>query len=225
MSLWRLAALAGVAVLAFTFIFGAIPGIDACGGEGDAILRFEFVTNPAEVAALFPASCRDVHSLAQYRGLWIDAMGFIPVYSAFLILQLFALDREAKSSPAKLAIIGVLAAAASDQIEGIQLFRILDDLPGTQAMIDVLMPAVRIKFALLSLVTITIGALHLRFTWWRKALGAAAIVGGLLSIGGLFSDIGLVVQGSALGWTALLIAAVLLALRSQPALSSNLSSS
>ena len=225
MTLWRLAALAGLAVLAFTFVFGAIPGIDACGGDGDAILNFEFVTNPGEVAALFPPYCREIHAAAQYRGLWIDAMGFIPVYSAFLILQLFALDREARSPTAKWMIIAVLVAAASDQFEGWQLFRILADLPGTQGMIDLLMPAVRIKFALLAVIAIVIGALHLRFAWWRKAIGAVAILGGLISIAGLLGTHSLVIDGSALSWTAMLVAAIVLALRRQPVLPSNLSNS
>lgn len=221
MNLWRFAAMAGVAVLAFTVVFGAIPGIDACGGDGDAILNFEFVTNPAEVAALFPTSCREVHAAAQYRGLWIDAMGFIPVYSAFLILQLFALDREAASPAAKWAIIGVLAAAAADQFEGLQLFRILADLPGTQGMIDLLMPAVRLKFALLAGIAIVIGALHLRSAWWRKAIGVLIVLGGFVSLAGLVGTHALVIQGSALSWMAMLIAAIVLALRRQPVFASN----
>jgi hypothetical protein len=213
MTFWRWAAIAGLAVLCFTIAFGAIPGIDACGAGGNPILAFEFVTSPAEVAAQFPPDCRDVHAAAQYRGLWIDAMGFIPVYSAFLILQLFALDRERPSPVARWAMLAVLAAAASDQFEGIQLFRILADLPGTQDMIDLLMPAVRIKFALLAAVGIAIGALHLRFVLWRKLFGSVMIAGGLVSLAGLFGRHELVIQGSTLSWTAMLIAAIILSLR------------
>lgn len=213
MTLWRWAAIAGVATLSFALIFGAIPGIQACGAGGDPILAFEFVTSPGDVAAQFPADCREVHATAQYRGLWIDAMGFIPVYSSFLILQLFALDRDRPTPFARFAIAGVLMAAASDQFEGIQLFRILGRLPGTQDMIDLLMPAVRIKFALLAALAIAIGGLHLRFGRWRKLLGSIIIVGGLVSLAGLIARHELVIQGSALSWTAMLAAAIILSLR------------
>lgn len=216
MTPWRWAALAGLAALAISAGFGRIPGIDACGLGGDTILKFEFVRTPADVEALFPAFCRTEHMLAQRQGLWLDAMGFIPAYSAFLILSLIALRLESRPAAARLtgiAIILTLAAALCDQFEGLQLFAILADLPGTQARIDLLIPAVRTKFALLALVVAIAGWLHLQQPGWRKPAGALILGGALWSMAGLAIERDWLLQGSALAWLALFFTNVILATR------------
>lgn len=213
MTLWRWSALAAVGVIACIFAFGAIPGLHACNIAKDPILAFEFVTSPAEVAALFPESCRAAHEPAQRTGLWLDGLVFIPVYSAFLILGLMALRREGGEQVARWAIGAVVVAALADQFEGLQLMRILNALPGEQSTIDLLMPAVRGKFALLAIAAGVAGWLHVKRGGWRLAAGTVAILGAIWSLSGLSGNHPWVTQGSGLAWLALIAAAFILSFR------------
>ncbi len=214
MTVWRWAALAALGVIACVIGFAMIPGINACGTANDPILAFEFVISPDEVAALFPQDCRAVAAGAQRTGLLFDAFVFIPVYSAFLILSLVALRREARGPGlAGAAIAAVLIAALLDQFEGVQLWRILADMPGTEDMISLLMPAVRGKFALLGLAVLAIGWLHVRAGRWRIGAGALIMLGALWSLFGLVSDYHRVSEGSALAWLALIVTTFVLAWR------------
>ena len=216
MTIWRWAALVGLLAMAISIGFGRIPGIHACNLHGDAILNFEFVKSPAEVASLFPDNCRIEHLAAQRQGLWLDSLGFIPAYTAFLILSLVGLRTERPGIARRIAGTGIaltLIAALCDQFEGIQLFQILGNLPGTQSTIDLLMPAVRIKFGLLALVIMLIGWLHLQMPGWRKPAGAVIAIGGLWSLAGLFIERGWLLQGSAVAWLILLVTNIILATR------------
>ncbi len=216
MTIWRWAALVGLLAMAISIGFGQIPGIHACSLNGDAILNFEFVRTPAEVAALFPGNCRIEHVAAQRHGLWLDSLGFIPAYTAFLILSLLGLQTEASGVArwiARTGIVLTLIAALCDQFEGIQLFRILGELPGTQSTINWLMPAVRTKFGLLALVIILVGWLHVQRPGWRKPAGATIVIGGLWSLAGLFIERDWLLQGSAVAWLVLLVTNIILATR------------
>jgi hypothetical protein len=216
MTIWRWAALVGLLAMAISIGFGQIPGILACSLNGDAILNFEFVQTPSEVAALFPGNCRIEHVAAQRHGLWLDSLGFIPSYSAFLILSLLGLQTEASGVARRIARTGIvltLIAAICDQFEGIQLFHILGELPGTQSTINWLVPAVRTKFGLLALVVMLVGWLHLQMPGWRKPAGAIIVIGGLWSLVGLFIERGWLLQGSAVAWLVLLVTNIILATR------------
>ncbi len=216
MTIWRWGALAGLVAMAISIGFGQIPGIHACSLNGDAILNFEFVRTPAEVAALFPGNCRIEHVAAQRHGLWLDSLGFIPAYTAFLILSLLGMRTEASGVARRIAGTGIvltLIAALCDQFEGIQLFRILGELPGTQSTINWLMPAVRTKFGLLALVIILVGWLHVQRPGWRKPVGAIIAIGGLWSLAGLFVSHDWLLQGSAVAWLMLLLTNIILATR------------
>lgn len=205
MTIWRWAALAALGVIACAVGFAIIPGIGSCGTANDPILAFEFVRSPEEVAALFPESCRDVAVAAQRNGLLFDALVFIPVYCAFLILSLIALRREGRAPRiAGAGIAAVLTAAALDQFEGLQLWRILAEMPGTREMVALLMPAVRGKFALLSLAVLAIGWMHLGAPGWRRFAGGAIMLGASWSLFGLVSDYHRVSEGSALAWLVLI---------------------
>jgi hypothetical protein len=217
--LWRGAALAGVPFLAIALSFGRIEGISACNASGDAILAFEMVRTPAEVAAQFAPACRDQAVAAQTKGLWLDILGFVPVYCALLILTLAALAREnpAMRRMARAGIIAVVLAGLSDQWENSRLLTILATLPGDQATIDQLIPAVRAKFALLGLVEVTIGLLQFGQSAWRKAGGAIIAAGGLLSLVGLFANHQLMMLGGAIAFVGIVVLAGIMALnRSSP---------
>jgi hypothetical membrane protein len=226
MTLWRWASLAGLIALAISILFGMIPGIAACGLPGEPIINFEFVRTPAEVAALFPETCRAVHVAAQRQGLWLDALAFIPFYTAFLTLSLSALRREDREGVGKLVGLGsgmTIVAALCDEFEGIQLFHLLDGLPGTQATIDLLVPAVRLKFALLAIVITIAGYLHFRRPGWRKSAGAIIAVSGVFALVGLFHDRVWLMSANSVAWLVLFAVNVAQAARS--ARSSNKASS
>lgn len=152
---WRWCAAAGVAAFLCSWGFGQIPGLVACGpthGLGP-ILAFEFVRSPADVAALFGADpCRSTFVGGQKYGLLLDALGFIPAYTAFLICAAIACSpaKAGEQAMPSVTIACCLIAGLCDQVEGILLYRILADLPGGQALIDALWWPVHIKFALLA---------------------------------------------------------------------------
>ena len=214
-TLWRLAAVVALPFLGIALSFGRIEGISACNTSGDAILAFEMVRHPAEVAAQFTPGCRDQAVAAQTRGLWLDILGFVPVYCALLILTLGGLLRESPRVR-RLALAGiaaVLMAALADQLENSRLLAILSALPGDQATIDQLIPAVRAKFGLLGLAEVMIGALHLRQPGWRKLAGAAIAGGGLIGLAGLAASHELLMLGGLIAFVSIILAAWVLALQ------------
>ena len=215
MTTWRWAALVSLAFLAISLSFGAVPGMQACGVAPEPILAFELVNTPAEVAALFPESCRAVHAAAQRQALWLDILTFVPVYSAFLILSLVALRRDGAGNAGlvRAAIAAVLVAALADQWENSRLLAILAALPGDQATIDALWPAPRLKFLLLALIAALIGWLHFSRGGWQRIVGVVALLGGLASAAGVFLEPHLMLGASAAAWLALVLASWVLAWR------------
>lgn len=215
MTYWRWTALLAIAVIAVMLGFGSIPGMKACGG-GDPIFAFEMVLSPSDVEALFAENCRAAHATAQRTGLWIDIALFVWIYSAFLIVGLLALKRDARTKSdriIRLAIALAGFAAIADQFENFILLRILETLPGTQSDIDILYFAPRIKFAFLGIVTALAGILHLKMVGWRKLVGGVAIFGGLWSAIGVLVNHEWVLKGMTLGWVALAVAAFVLSFR------------
>lgn len=209
---WWRAAGAGLIVLLMSFGFGLIPDIEACTDTGDvgSIIAFELVRTPGEVAALFGEEpCRGLFTAAMRQATWIDALGFIPAYSAFLICALVALRGYGRRI-ALAGVAAVLIAAISDEIEGALLFAIMDSLPGTQGQIDGLIVAVRAKFALLGLASIAIGWLLIArrsgFSWLAGAIiGLGGIVSLALLLGDRFAPTMLL--GATLSWATLFLTA------------------
>lgn len=212
---WAGCAAAGCAAFLCSWVFGRI-GLVACGptnGLGP-IIAFELVRGPADVAALFGSDpCRAALVAAQKTGLLLDGLGFIPFYTAFLILGTAATGARGLT---KTVVIGTCAlAGVGDEIEGHVLRRILDDLPGMQGQIDVLFWIVRGKFLLLGLGTLAIGVLLLSMRRLSAALPAM-----LVGAGALIALVGLartpdprMMMGFAIAWIALLLSAFIAALR------------
>jgi len=214
-NLWRLAALVSLAFLAIGLGFGRIEGLHACGLAQDPIMAFEFVTSPTDVAAQFPAHCRDAAVAAQRRGLWLDIIGFVAAYSVLLILVLMALAREnlAARRMTRVVIALVVIAACADQFENSRLLAILGNLPGDQATIDQLISAVRIKFGLLSMAETEIGLLHMRQPGWRKLAGGVIMLGGMLGLYGLLVSPGQGLLGGLVAFLAIIVSSWILAFR------------
>lgn len=214
---WRCAG-AGLIVIAISIYFGLIPNIEGCAPDVDAsnlgsIIAFELVRTPADVQALFgTGSCTEPFVAAMRHATWVDALLFIPAYTAFLVCALLAL-RGYGGSLASIGIAAVGAAAVFDQIEGFWLFMIMDGLPGTQGEINWLIPAVRSKFALLGIGAICAGVLLTRHRGMGYLFGALVALGGVGTMALIFSDdyARVTIQGSAISWLALFIVAFLYA--------------
>ena len=210
-ALWSACAAAGIVAFACSTGFGRI-GLVPCGPTGglSPIIALELVRSPAEVAALFGAEpCTSAFVAAQRTGLLLDGLGFIPFYTAFLILAIAAL---AGGGWLKWGGIAVIAAAGlGDEIEGYFLGRILDTLPGTQALVDALSWVVHVKFALLALGTLWIAVLLLAH--WRVAgmiLSLIVGIGAMTAGAGLLSGPSPVMMtGFAVAWISLLVVAII----------------
>jgi hypothetical protein len=205
--------LAGLIAFACSFAFGKIPGLIACGtfdgsGQLGPILAFELARTPGDVAALFGSgACRARLIGAQDSGLWLDALGFIPSYTAFLVLAAIAASR----GWAQRAIVAMLLiAGVSDEIEGVFMWRILGDLPGTSAQLHGLWWAVHVKFALLAIGTTLIGlALLGKFKLWPMLFGLIVTVGGATAIYGFWTlPNQIMMAGFTYAWFALLATAI-----------------
>lgn len=213
---WRLCALAGLIAFVISWSFGRIPGLVACGpapGGLGPIIAFELARTPAEVAAMFGADpCRSTLVGAQWAGLWLDGLGFIPSYTAFLILAAVAASR---GWICRVTVAALVIAGASDEVEGLVMGNIMKALPGTRAQLDQLYWAVHIKFGLLALATTLIGLAIVRLGGLVPLLlGALVWIGGMAAIYGFGELPGpVMMQAFTIAWFALLAAAIVAAVR------------
>lgn len=213
---WTWCLAAGVLAFVASFLFGRVPGLAPCGpspqGLG-AVLGFEAVRSPAEVAALFGADpCRSALVAAQRTGLLLDGLWFIPAYTVFLMAGALAAHRAAGRWLAGLALV----AGLSDQVEGALLWQILDRLPGTPEAIGALFWAVCIKFGLLVFVTSFIGLslCTIGRPWVARVAGVVLMFAGLAAATALGrNDWAGMMRWLGIGWPALLLAALIGAVR------------
>ncbi len=208
---WRWCAAAGVAAFLCSWGFGQIPGMVACGPTNwlGPILAFEFVRSTADVAALFgDEPCRSALMAAQKHGLLLDALGFIPAYTAFLTLAVIA---TARGHPIRNLVIATLAIAGlCDQVEGVLLSRILSNLPGDSSLIDALWWPVHVKFALLAAGTAGIAILLLARLRLPDAIAALGItIGACTAAAGLVDGPSpVMMRGFTIAWVTILLCAL-----------------
>jgi len=207
---WRWCAAIGIIAFTISWLFGRIPGLIACGPTGGLapIAAFEFARTTADIAAMFGSEpCTSTFVAAQKTGLLIDGLGFIPSYTSFLILAAIAAGARGRVKTALITIF--LVAAISDEIEGFLLNAILDHLPGTPALLGALWWAVHVKFALLAVGSLAIGALVARGRLFRRLFAAVIVPGSMLAIFGLIAAPGAwMMTGFTIAWVALLLAAL-----------------
>lgn len=209
---WRLSVLAGLIAFACSWGFGRIPGLTACGpvvGGGGPIFAFELARTPADIAALFGVDpCRSALVGAQHVGLLLDGLGFIPSYTAFLVL---AASVASRGWIRRAAVAMLIVAGLSDEVEGLVLDGILKALPGTQAQLDQLYWAVHIKFGLLALATALIGLAIVRLRGLVPLLcGAIVWIGGMAAIYGFGELPGpVMMRAFTIAWFALLATAII----------------
>lgn len=215
---WRWCLIAGVIAFVCSWLFGRIPGLIACGstpGGLSPIIGFEFAQTPSDIAIEFGQEpCRSSFAAAQVKGLLLDAFGFIPSYSAFLMCAALAVTPGKSANVATirwLLIALLLVAGLADEIEGMVMYTILGNLPGTQAQLDLLWWPVHIKFFALGLGTTAIGAvlvthrrpLAILFGLFVAATGLWA----LASLSGMPNQS--MMTGFTLAWVAILFAALI----------------
>lgn len=176
------------------------------------IIGFELARTPADIAALFGAEpCRSTLVGAQWTGLRLDALGFIPSYTAFLIFAAIAASR----GRLRVAIVAMLVVAGlSDEVEGFVMGGIMKALPGTLVQLDRLYWAVHIKFGLLALGTTLIGLAVVRLGGLAPLLlGAIVWIGGMAAIYGFGELPGpVMMQAFTIAWFALLATAIVASL-------------
>ena len=207
---WRLCLAAGGLIIFFQAVMASVEDTEACGPDGGlpSILAFELVRSPADVDALFgDEPCRSRLSQAMDQINKIDAFAFIPVFVSFLVFGAISLRSNGRRR-ASLAIAAAIVAGICDQIEDQILFRITANLPGNQSQIDWLFWMVRTKFALLGVAPTLIGSLLIKAGRWEFVLGIVMVAGGITAVFGTFGHYQLMSPGIAVGWVALLIAAV-----------------
>ena len=197
--------------------FGRIAGLEACGPTGGAgpIIAFELARTPEALMALVGAEpCTSRFAAAQREALWLDMLGFIPAYTVFLIAAVVAL-RKASLGLALVAFNLFLFAGALDAIEGLVMFKILANFPGTPHLFDGLFWTVRPKFAFLGL-----GEILLALMLWRGPLAAklgagVLLAGGLIALRYLFAapHDPVMMKAHSIAWTALLALACIGAVR------------
>ena len=189
----------------------------ACGPTGGAgpILAFELARSPADMLALFGGEpCTSRFAAAQRTGLWLDMLGFIPAYASFLALGAWA-ARGGERRLALAAVAAVLAAGLCDEIEGVVMFRLLDTFPGDPGLFAPLFWMVHAKFALLGLGALLIALLLWRGSWLTRLAALVTAFGGVVAIALLFTDprAPLMMAGHRYAWTALLLVAIIGAVR------------
>jgi hypothetical protein len=205
--------LAGLVAFACSFAFGKIPGLIACGtfagsGQLGPILAFELARTPADVVALFGSgACRTTLVDAQVKGLWLDALGFIPSYTAFLALAAIAASRGRMQ---RAIVAMLLIAGLSDEIEGLVMWRIIGNLPGTDGQLGALYWAVHVKFALLAIGTTLIGLELIRtLRLWPMLFGLVVTVGGAAAVYAFCAlPNAMMMAGFTYAWFAILVTAI-----------------
>ncbi|HTI31546.1 MAG TPA: hypothetical protein VL405_05400 [Sphingomonas sp.] len=207
--LWRWAAALGVIALLISRGFDLFHGLAACVPPKNAILFFEYARVPADAARIIAdQTC----SAAQMSALWYDGLAFIPAYGAFLILTALAAGGQLKWP----AVAAVMIACVADEVEGLTLASILNHLPGEASHYAILVPAVRIKFALLGLASLLIGGTLIRRRTWLMIPGAIVIAASALALVSVLDDrraMTLMMLGFAVAWVVLVLTNLIMAFR------------
>lgn len=209
--LWRWAAALGVLALLISRGFDLFHGLEACVPAKNAILFFEYARGPADAARIIAGeTCR----AAQLSALWYDGLAFIPAYGAFLILTALAGGGQLKWP----AVAAVLVACVADQVEGLTLASILAHLPGEPSHFAILVPAVRIKFALLGLATLLIAGTLIRRRTRLIVPGAIVVAASALALVSVLDDqrMPIMVLAFAVAWPVLVLTNLIMAFRRDP---------
>ncbi len=208
MATWRWATLGAATTVVVGMSFAQVPGIDACGAAGSAgqWLTFQTITSVADVRAMIRPDCAAAFVPALRQSMWLDALAFIPAFSLLLMAAMIALKPKRW-----LLLAGLLAlagGAAADQLEGWNLLRILEDLPGTADGVHQVVIAHVAKKFLLALGTGAIGIALLQIAGWRRAAGFVVLLGALAALANTIASFDGGEAGLLVSWLAVAVVAV-----------------
>ena len=119
---WSLCLAAGLVLVGFTILLGSVENMRACDGVTalDPMIRFEWVRTDDDVRALFGEEpCRSTLAAAMDRSNRIDVFAYIPTFTLFQLLAVWALRRHGRRlaiAAAVAAIVAALCDQAEDQI-------------------------------------------------------------------------------------------------------------
>lgn len=182
-----LTALFGVITIFVTYLFGALPeSVDAQScAIGGVMLPFEFSRTAGDLEALFGQYGMDCHQLrieAMNAQNALDLRAYIPAYSAFMACAALYLGGRAPLALA--AILCAIGAALADIWETTTLLDLAQRVNRVDAFntpqqfapgLEILTVASRLKFALIGLHGVLIGALCLTLPKRRWIVGALAL--------------------------------------------------
>jgi hypothetical protein len=169
MTRWRWAALAAVATILTGLSFGLVPASDGCRAvAAHPWADFQQIGSVEAARKLIGACGAD----RLRRGMWIDALAFIPAYSAFLLAVLWA--ARPSQNIAQWVLVLLAVGVIADQVEGFRLLALIDADGGTSAMVAVANRATIAKEMFLALATGTVGWALSGHRDWRRVAGLAA---------------------------------------------------
>lgn len=214
---WLLCVLAALVMIGAMMAMAGVPGQAACDGtSGNAMLRFEFVTSEAQLAALFgrePCLTRLVMAMDAVNR--IDMAAYIPAFTAFQIFAALGLwwrRRRLAAVVMAAALVAMLCDYAEDMILMTKTAELMLSGSADGDALVLLMPLVGVKFALLALAAMLLGwAVRADGGGWRWA-GVVMMAGGAVSLIGVVVPT-VVGAGIGLAWVVLLGVALVRAWR------------
>lgn len=220
-ALARATVAAGLATLTLFAAFALQPEMHAaahCLAPG-SVVQFELARNPADLTAIFGApdsACRPLAIATMDAVNRLDMLAFIPTYTAFCVFAALFLAGGAARPLAAAAVLAALAAAASDYLETATLLSLTQSLDAPDALLPRLQFGAWAKFALLATHAFLCAGLCLlteKRRWIAGALLLAPAPGVVLAALDHVRFANVMNAGFAAAWVALLVAAVLAALR------------
>lgn len=208
-----LTTLAGLATLAVTILFQALPEVVAGKAAGcfaaPPVIAFEFARTVEQASALFgTGDCRAASITAMDAINRLDVWAYIPAYTLFGVFGALFAARGARPRLALLAILAAITALAADYVETATLLAITADFDGaTDAMTVRASTAAWIKFFALGAHGLLVAAVCFRATPRRWIVGAA-LVAPMLGVIAAATDpdtrAGLMTLGLTVGWLTLM---------------------
>ena len=204
---------AGLATLAVTLLFQALPEV-AAGRAAECyaappVIAFEFARTANQASALFgPGDCRAMTITAMDAINRLDMAAYIPAYTLFAVLGAIFAARGARPRLALLAILAAITALVADYVETSTLLKITGDFAAaTDAMTVRASTAAWIKFFALGAHGLLVAAVCFRVTP-RRWIVAAAMVLPLPGVIAAATDpdtrAGLMTLGLTVGWLTML---------------------
>lgn len=174
---------AGIAVIAVTLGFTALPDVAAgqaakCYATTPPVIPFEFARTVAETSALFgTGDCRGLSLKAMDAINRLDIVAYIPAYTLFAIFGAIFAARGERPRLVLLALLAAIGAFAADMVETTTLLAITKDMAtATDAMTIRASTAAWTKFGLLAVYAALMVGVCLRASPKRWIVGLVFVL-------------------------------------------------